>query len=225
MSLFETVIIVAPSSKRRALLAECLAAAAQCRCLQARGAEEARTLAAQGADLAVIDVAGSWDEALRVCRALRDGSGDNELPLLAVLQPADAIRIDLRATLDDFVVEPYPPEELSARLRALAWRRDRLDQEGIIKIGDLVIDQQNYLVLLHGQPIDLTLKEYQLLCFFAANRRRALPRHEILDSVWGGDYYGGERTVDVHVRRLRAKLPQIADRLITVHGIGYRFLG
>jgi len=221
MSLFGTVLVIAAGSRRREQLAEQFGRLAETRCLEARGAEEAQALAAQGVELAVVDVAGQWDQALRVCRALRAAASSN-LPLLALLQPADAQTLDLRSSLDDFLVEPYSDAELSARLRALAWRRDRLDQEGIIKIGDLVIDPERYLVLVHGRAVDLTLKEYELLRFFATNRGRVVSRPEILSHVWGDEYLGGERTVDVHVRRLRAKLSEMADHLTTVHGIGYR---
>jgi len=220
VSPFGTILVVAGGSRRREQLAEQFGSLAQVCCLQARGPEEAQALAGQDVELAVVDVAGQWDEARRVCRALRAAGA--ALPLLAVLQPEDAQALDLRSGVDDFLVEPYTAEELSARLRALAWRRDRLDQEGVIKIGDLVIDPEKYLVLVHGRPVDLTLKEYELLRFFAANRGRVFSRPEILSRVWGGEYLGGERTVDVHVRRLRAKLTAMADRLVTVHGIGYR---
>ena len=113
--------------------------------------------------------------------------------------------------------------ELSARLTALAWRDRDLHAESLLKLGPLVIDAARHEVLADNLSIDLTIKEYDLLLLLVSSRDKLLSRETILAEVWGRDYYGGERTVDVHVRRLRAKLGNLAPAIETVHGLGYRF--
>jgi DNA-binding response OmpR family regulator len=123
---------------------------------------------------------------------------------------------------DDFLVLPLEAEEVAARVRLWRWRRERLSG-GMLRAGPLAVDLSTLRVTVEGAPVELTYKEYELLTLLLKRRGQVLTREAVLDAVWGPDYYGGERTVDVHIRRLRMKLPEIAERIATLHGVGYRF--
>src|SRR5262249_2788694 len=144
--------------------------------------------------------------------------------LIALLGSAELAALNLAAGVDDFLLAPYQPAELVARIKLLLWKNNRVDAEQLIKVGDLVIDQANYAVTIAGQPLELTYKEYELLRFLATHRGRVFTREALLNQVWGYDYYGGTRTVDVHIRRIRAKLGTPHEDLVeTVRNVGYRF--
>ncbi|HAH87072.1 MAG TPA: transcriptional regulator [Armatimonadetes bacterium] len=146
-----------------------------------------------------------------------------ELPVLALLTPEQAVNMEW-AGVDEFLTEPFNGSELTARLRLLLWRTSKISNDQVIKIGDLMIDMLNYDVSVDGLPVEMTFKEYELLTFLAIHRGRVFTREALLDHVWGYDYYGGTRTVDVHIRRLRAKLGSSCESLIeTVRNVGYRF--
>lgn len=136
---------------------------------------------------------------------------------------AGLAQTDVAAGFDDFMSLPLNPDEVVARVRLWRWRREQINSEGAVRAGPLLVDMSNMRVTLDGAPVSLTFKEYELLCILLRRRGQVLTREHILDSIWGPDYYGGERTVDVHIRRLRTKLPEIADMISTVHGMGYRF--
>jgi DNA-binding response OmpR family regulator len=124
---------------------------------------------------------------------------------------------------DDYVVKPFSPKELVARVRALMRRLQRGEsEEAPLVLGPLEIDGERHVVRWDGQPVSLTAKEFGLLEALVAARGRVLSRQALLERVWGYSYAEGTRTVDVHVRRLREKLPGLADRLITVKSLGYR---
>ncbi len=126
--------------------------------------------------------------------------------------------------VDDFLVQPYNESELLARLRLLFWRTKKIDTDDAIKIGGLLIDLKNYEISADGDPMEVTFKEYELLKFLATHRGRVFSRESLLNHVWGYDYYGGTRTIDVHIRRLRAKLgPDYEELIETVRNVGYRF--
>jgi DNA-binding response OmpR family regulator len=126
--------------------------------------------------------------------------------------------------VDDFVRRGSPPEDLTARVRRALWKRHRVDSRNVLVVGDLVMDLANYTVQVGGRTIDLTYKEYELLRFLSTNRDRVYSRETLLNKVWGYDFYGGARTVDVHVRRLRSKIEDRHHTFIeTVRNVGYRF--
>ena len=157
------------------------------------------------------------------CRRFREAAGDRHLRLLGLLEPSQIGAFDPGWGLDDFLVLPADPLHLAARLSLLAWRERNLHTASLLKLGPLVVDLWRHEVALDNRPLTLTLKEYELLLLLVNSRDRVLTREAILDQVWGADYYGGERTVDVHIRRLRAKLGSSAPAIETVHGVGYRF--
>lgn len=156
--------------------------------------------------------------ALRAVR--RDARLERAPALLAIGEPQVA-RVDPAAGFDDFVLAPYVPSELYARIRQIEWRSSEFANDERLKIGALVIDRQAHEVTVEGRPVELTAKEYALLVFLCENRGRVKSREQLLARVWGSSYEGGARTVDIHVRRLRAKLGE-SFALSTVRGAGYK---
>jgi DNA-binding response OmpR family regulator len=162
--------------------------------------------------------------AFALCRTLRKRDAVLE-PLLLLVSGAQLAELEGREDLfDDFCLSPFHPRELEARLRHLFFRAGRGTSVEILEYGDLVLNLETYQAALSGAPLDLTYMEYELLKFFATNPGKVFTREQLLSRVWGYEYYGGARTVDVHVRRLRAKLGEEHASLIhTVRSVGYRF--
>ncbi len=139
-------------------------------------------------------------EARRACQAIHAHPTLKNSPLVAIVSEAEASRLDLSLGFDDLLLAPYRLSELAARLRLLAWRHESQLAPGLLRVGRLTLDEATYEVRIDGAPVDLTLKEYQLLLFLVRNPNRVFTREELLDRVRGDEYYGGTRTVDVHVR-------------------------
>ena len=151
---------------------------------------------------------------------------DQGLPLLGVLSPGLLTVAELRIAYEDFIVCPWSLGELVIRVRRMVERRRQTpaDAPGVIRGGDLVIDTNRYDVFVAGRPVVLTFKEYELLKLLASHPGRVFTREALLEQVWGYEYFGGTRTVDVHVRRLRSKTEDAAHSFIeTVWNVGYRF--
>jgi len=149
------------------------------------------------------------------------------LPVLAVLKEGGLVALSADWAVDDVLLDTAGPAEVDARLRlALARRSSALDSEpGVVKVGELTIEEATYTAKLHSKVLDLTYKEFELLKFLAQHPGRVFTRSHLLQEVWGYDYFGGTRTVDVHVRRLRAKLGVESEALIgTVRNVGYKFV-
>jgi DNA-binding response OmpR family regulator len=156
----------------------------------------------------------AWELAQRIRQEMN-------IPLIALVSGEKLNGLD--SSIDDFAVKPWEPNEITARIRRILKQKGGIDGEDIIKCGDLVIDLAKYEVSLNGKPIMLTFREYQLLKFLASNKGRVFTREALLNKVWGWDYYGGDRTVDVHIRRLRSKIENPTHTFIeTVRNIGYR---
>jgi len=147
---------------------------------------------------------------------------EKQIPVLLLMAAAAWRQVELPLEADDFVVFPGSSEELSLRLRRLAPGGGSDAEE--ICCGEMIIDLASCEVRLAGEPLDLTFREFELLKFLASNRGRAFTREVLLNRVWGYDYFGGDRTVDVHIRRLRSKTDSLDRPYIeTVRNIGYRF--
>ncbi len=157
-----------------------------------------------------------------VCREIR---GRSTVPVLFLTARADEVDriLGLELGADDYLVKPFSPRELVARVRAVLRRtREGPAPQDIIAVGDLEVDMRRREVRHAGEAVGLTTREFDLLAFLTANAGLALSRQQLLDGVWGSEWYGDERTVDVHVAQLRKKLgPELA--LATVWGVGYRF--
>ena len=155
---------------------------------------------------------------------LGDIQGQDAPAIIAIFVPEQLAIFDPTKNLDDFILAGTTPTELSARVRQALWKRSRWDAKDTLKCGDLVMDLENYTVHVAGRPVELTYKEYELLRFLATNRDRVFSRETLLNKVWGYDFYGGARTVDVHIRRLRSKIEDRHHTFIeTVRNVGYRF--
>ena len=180
--------------------------------------------ASHSPDLVLLDVGGAEEDTGVICRFLRDREATRRTPILVTVEEDRLHSLDFSSGIDDFVVKPYRPGEVEARVRLMLWRDDRFVQTGILKVGDILINLIRYEVRLRGAPVELTLKEYELLKHLVLNRGRVFTRSDLLSQIWGYDYYGGMRTVDVHIRRVRSKLEAGGEDYIrTVRGVGYTF--
>jgi DNA-binding response OmpR family regulator len=146
-------------------------------------------------------------------------------PVIVVVPPEQLSELELREDLfDDLCLEPVNPEELAARLSHLFWRTGRGMRPDLLEHGPLVLNLETYQAAVAGRVLDLTYMEYELLRFLSGHPAKVFTRETLLSRVWGYEYYGGARTVDVHIRRLRAKLGEEHAHLIqTVRSVGYRF--
>lgn len=163
-------------------------------------------------------------DAMAVCKSLRRLDPPFS-PILVVLSVSRLDELSLRDDLfDDFCVSPVDPRELASRLRHVLVLGGATATSSVVQHAELTVNLENYQAAIAGRVLDLTYMEYELLRFFATNPGRVLTRETLLNRVWGYEYYGGARTVDVHVRRLRAKLGEEHAHLIsTVRSVGYRF--
>jgi DNA-binding response OmpR family regulator len=144
-------------------------------------------------------------------------------PVVVVVSPETISIFRYEAGADDFLLSTATTEEISVRLALAARRAGHGDAATVLKVGELIVNPENYQVYVHGRPLDLTYKEFELLKFLAQRPGRVCDRDLLLREVWGYDYFGGTRTVDVHVRRLRAKLGAEHEALIeTIRNVGYR---
>ncbi len=162
--------------------------------------------------------------AFGICRAMRKRDAPLE-PILLLVSGAQLGELEMREDVfDDFCLSPFHPRELEARLRHLHWRTGHDARPEVVEYGDLVLNLETYQAGMGHRPLDLTYMEYELLRFFATHPGKVFTREQLLSRVWGYEYDGGARTVDVHVRRLRAKLGEEHAGLIqTVRSVGYRF--
>jgi DNA-binding response OmpR family regulator len=185
--------------------------------------DEASLSAAAAKDLVVIDATRDLSRAQALCRGLR-GGGDH-LAILVVMPEAGLAGLQRDWGATDFVLPAAGPAEVEARVRLLTQRPVVADPDAAIRVGDLVVDPVSYQVRLRGRPLDLTYKEFELLKTLANAPNRVFTRELLLQEVWGYDYFGGSRTVDVHIRRLRAKLgPEHEGIIVTVRGVGYKLV-
>jgi DNA-binding winged helix-turn-helix (wHTH) protein len=164
------------------------------------------------------------DLAVAAFRAIRKEPFFDNVGALIAVTVGQVARIDPSAGFDDFVLHPYVPEELYARIRMLEWRRSEFATDERHKVGGIVVDRAAHEVSVNGRPVALTAKEFALLAYLCERRGKVLSRDHLLARVWGNRYDGGPRTVDIHVRRLRAKLGD-ALPLETLRGSGYKLRG
>ena len=190
-------------------------------------AEAAVLVDAPPADAVIVDGRRDLAGARSLCRLLRTTGLSS--PLLLVLTEGGMAAVAADWGADDVVLDSAGPAEVEARLRLAAGRSRMAEtaepESAEIRAGDVVVDEITYSAKVRGRPLDLTYKEFELLKFLAQHPGRVFTRAQLLQEVWGYDYFGGTRTVDVHVRRLRAKLGPEHESLIgTVRNVGYRFV-
>ncbi|HEY7719947.1 MAG TPA: response regulator transcription factor [Pedococcus sp.] len=188
-------------------------------------AEPTALVDAPQADVVLVDARRELAVAKSLCRVLR--ATGMSVPLMAVLTEGGLAGLTAEWGVDDVLLESAGPAEVEARLRLAVGRVQEADDGGDVQItsGDVTIDEATYAARVRGRLLDLTYKEFELLKYLAQHPGRVFSRAQLLQEVWGYDYYGGTRTVDVHVRRLRAKLGPDHEVLIgTVRNVGYRFV-
>jgi two-component system alkaline phosphatase synthesis response regulator PhoP len=189
------------------------------------GRQALERLRGGGHDVVILDLQLPGLDGLSLCAELRRDKRTRSLPVIMLTARGDEADrvVGLEVGADDYVVKPFSPKELVARVRALMRRLERReDEEAPLVLGALEIDGARHTVRWEGQAVHLTAKEFALLVALVEAKGRVLSRQALLEQVWGYSYAEGTRTVDVHVRRLREKLPGIAGRLTTVKSLGYR---
>jgi DNA-binding response OmpR family regulator len=177
-------------------------------------------------DLVLLDIMMPRKDGWQVCREIREMSSKPIIMVTAKSEVFDKV-LGLELGADDFITKPFDMKEVSARVKAVLRRysgHDTDDSE-VIKFDNLEISLQKYELKLTGKPVDIPPKELELLYFLTSNYNRVFTRDQLLDKVWGFDYLGDSRTVDVHVKRLREKLDGVSDKwtIKTVWGVGYKF--
>ncbi|MGQ9609198.1 MAG: winged helix-turn-helix domain-containing protein [bacterium] len=174
-------------------------------------------------DLALVDLT-VFKNIIDTWHQIRSDVEDSHTSVIVIV-PHERIRdIELLKGIRDFIIYPYDLRELDIRIRLILAKQESASSQKVIKIGNITIDTTRYEVTVDGWPVMLTLKEYELLRYLVTHRGRVLTREMLLDQVWGYDYYGGTRTVDVHIGRLRTKIETGNYSFIrTVRGVGYIF--
>jgi len=176
-------------------------------------------------DLVILDLMLPGLNGLDVCKALRYDARTASLPIIMLTARGEESEriLGLDSGADDYIVKPFSPNELMARVRALLRRAAPAETaERVLKCGPLTVDVARHTVTDNGRPVRLTAKEFLLLQYFLEHRGRVLSRDRLLSDVWDYQYPGATRTVDVHVRRLREKLPFLGEALMTVQQFGYK---
>ncbi len=187
------------------------------------GGLDLEELAQKPPNVVVVEAREDVARAQRTIKRLRDEGPLVEVPILLAVAVGRLPALDFSIGFDDFVLIPIVPAELYARMRQLDWRTATFANDDVLKIDDLVIDIGGYEVRLAGRRIELTHQEFELLRYLGQHRGRVFTREALLERAWGYRYAGGTRTVDIHVRRVRAKLGEAAGSLIeTVRNVGYK---
>ena len=222
----KTVLIVDDEAPIREMIAVALEMAGY-ECLEAATAQEAHAqVVDRKPDMILLDWMLPGTSGVEFARRLKREELAAELPIIMLTAKGEEDNKvqGLDAGADDYITKPFSPRELVARLKAVLRRATPQGIEEPIEVGGLILDPVCHRVMSHDAPIDIGPTEYRLLQFFMTHQERAYSRAQLLDQVWGGNVYVEERTVDVHIRRLRKALGDAHDHLIqTVRGTGYRF--
>ncbi len=174
------------------------------------------------ADVVVLDLRDIPPAAFNILSA---NYAENGVILIVVVGPGQMDRVAVDLPIDDFVMVNSPPEELARRIERALWRKHGVDSDNFVRCGALTLDLSNYRVTVDNDALVMTFKEYELLRFLAMNAGRVFTREQLLNRVWGYDYFGGARTVDVHIRRIRSKIEIRGHAFIeTVRNVGYRLV-
>ncbi len=218
-----TILIADDEERMRKLLKDFLEKAGHHVREASDGAEAVRIFRESGGlDLAVLDVMmpglSGWD----VLRTIREESELPVIMLTARSEEDDELRgFELGA--DEYVTKPFSPRTLVPRVEALLRRNGPGPDKDVLEAGGIVIDRSAHTVVSDGEPVELSIKEYELLEYFLENKGIALSREKILNHVWNYDYFGDARTIDTHVKKLRSKLGAQGERIRTIWGLGYKF--
>ena len=204
--------------------------------MEAAARPDGRTVRAEAAVDSALVAVRDWRPALLIvdmsigltggglAALLRDPAVAEATAVIAVVEPEQLALVGAGVKVDDFVLSPIDDAELRLRMSRLIFERTGQGDGHVIRHGALVIDLERYKVTVDEEVVDLTYKEYELLRFLSSNPGKPFTREALLNQVWGYDYYGGSRTVDVHVRRIRSKIERGAPFIETVRNVGYRFV-
>ncbi|MFP8967948.1 phosphate regulon transcriptional regulator PhoB [Pokkaliibacter sp. CJK22405] len=220
------VLIVDDEAPIREMIAVALEMAGY-ECLEAENATRAHSLIVDDQpDLMLLDWMLPGTSGIELCRRLKRDPMTAEIPIIMLTAKGDEDNKiqGLEAGADDYITKPFSPRELVARLKAVLRRTTPQGVEDAVEVDGLMLDPVSHRVTSNGKPLEMGPTEYRLLHFFMTHPERAYSRGQLLDQVWGGNVYVEERTVDVHIRRLRKALGNLHEHLIqTVRGTGYRF--
>ncbi len=219
--MFRLLIIASESEQARKLMAELAQRGFDCLIVSYNNGAIKR-MTGQSLGLMLLDTdeatigSKAWEQAQRIRQ-------ERQIPLIALVSREKLNGLNSDTSIDDFVVKPWEANEVTASIKRILRQKGSIESDEIVRCGDLVIDMSKYEVSLGSKLILLTFREYQLLKFLASNKGKVFTREALLNNVWGWDYYGGDRTVDVHIRRLRGKIEDPTHTFIeTVRNIGYR---
>ncbi|MBA2777810.1 phosphate regulon transcriptional regulator PhoB [Billgrantia kenyensis] len=222
----KTVLIVDDEAPIREMIAVALEMA-DYRVLEAANAQSAHAIIVDHQpDLVLLDWMMPGTSGIELARRLKREEATRELPIIMLTAKSEEDNKiqGLEAGADDYITKPFSPRELVARLKAVLRRTTPKGVEEPVEVDGLVLDPISHRVSAHGAPLEMGPTEYRLLQFFMTHQERAYTRSQLLDQVWGGNVYVEERTVDVHIRRLRKALGDAHQHLVqTVRGTGYRF--
>jgi two-component system alkaline phosphatase synthesis response regulator PhoP len=219
----EVFIMVADRTQAEQLKAELTGRGFDC--IIARDSDDGmEQIAGRSTGVVLLEMEGGSVESMGRGLARRMKQNTN-IPVIAMVSREQIGSLDNTHCIDDFVVKPWDAGEIAIRIKRVLRQNGGLEGEEVVKCGDLVIDSAKCEVRLNAKPVALTFREYQLLKFLASHRGKVFTREVLLNKVWGWDYYGGDRTVDVHIRRLRSKIEDMDHSFIeTIRNIGYRFI-
>lgn len=173
-------------------------------------------------DLVILDVMMPKMDGWEVCKEIRQFSKVPIIMLTAKGEENDEL-LGFELGVDEYISKPFSPKILVARVNAILRRTNNLDENETLTAGDIEVNEAAHTVTVKGEPIELSFKEFELLEYFIKNKGIALSRENILNNVWNYDYFGDARTIDTHVKKLRAKLGDAGDYIQTIWGMGYKF--
>ena len=221
-----TILIVDDEAPIREMIAVALEMAGY-ECLEAGNSQEALAIIVdRKPDLLLLDWMLPGSTGIELARRLKRDELTADIPIIMLTAKGEEDNKiqGLEVGADDYITKPFSPRELVARLKAVLRRAGPADSESLLEISGLQLDPVSHRVTIDGQPAEMGPTEYRLLQFFMTHQERAYTRGQLLDQVWGGNVYVEERTVDVHIRRLRKALGEVYENLVqTVRGTGYRF--
>lgn len=188
------------------------------------GADFWKEIMEQIPDLVILDIMLPEEDGMSILASLRKKTAMKHLPVMMIT--AKSMEIDkvkgLDAGADDYMTKPFGIMELVSRVKALLRRTTKPEPENVLAIGELILDEEKHQVLVSGEAVELTYKEYELLKFLMTNKNIVLSRDKIMERVWGFDYEGESRTVDMHIKTLRQKLKDKGSMIKTVRNVGYK---
>lgn len=220
----KAILIIEDEQRMRSLLSDYLKKEGYISIEASNGLEGVKTFTSNSVDLVILDIMMPYMDGWEVCKNIRKTSNVPIILLTAKSEDDDKL-LGYELGADDYVTKPFSPKVLVAKVKALLKRIEMQNQTSneVINIEGLLIDEPSHEVKINDNNIVLTPKEYDLLLYLVKNKGIALTRDQILDNVWGMDYYGDTRTVDTNIKRLREKLGEKSDLITTIRGSGYKF--